>query len=157
MKRAEMLKALNSILQRREDDLDALHATIDALHIAVREIESVDDGMFAKPQKGTFRDKITEAMRDVLKDGPLHRNVILGRIQERGIHVGGGIRTVGAYLSVDHHFKNVGKGIWALAESPPDDMPSPNGHKSLSKSEAELASTLMGVEPYYMLDKEPSI
>ena len=119
-----------------------MQATVNALQITIREIEAVDDDMFAKPQKGTFREGITEAMRDVLKDGPLHRNAILERIQERSIHVGGGIRTVGAYLSVDHRFKNVGKGIWALAESPPDDMPSPNGHESLSKSEAEgLAST----------------
>ena len=148
MKRAEMLKALNSILQRREGDLNALQATINALQISIREIESVDDAMFTKPQKGTFREEITEAMRDVLKDGSLHRNTILGRIQERGIHVGGGIRTVGAYLSVDHHFKNVGKGIWALAESPPDDMPSPNRHESWLTSEAEgLASTLMGATP----------
>ena len=142
MKRVEMFKALNGILQHREGELDALQATINALRIAIREIETADDDMFGKTQKGTFRGEITDAMRDVLKDGPLHRKVILEKIQERDIHVGGGIRTVGAYLSVDHHFKNVGKGIWALAESPPDEMPSPNGHESFFKSEAEgLAST----------------
>ena len=58
MKRAEMLKALNSILQRREGDLNALQATINALQISIREIESVDDAMFTKPQKGTFREEI---------------------------------------------------------------------------------------------------
>ena len=50
--------------------------------------------------------------------GPLHRNAILEKVRERGLHVGGGISTVGSYLSVDDRFKNAGKGVWTLVEEP---------------------------------------
>ena len=45
--------------------------------MAIREVEAMDDDWFSKPQQGTFKQEITDAMCDALKDGPLHRSVIL--------------------------------------------------------------------------------
>ena len=121
MKRAETTKVLRGILQQKESELAALEASISSLRIAIQEVELADDSWFTKPQSGTFKQEITDAMYDALKDGPLHRKVIMEKLKARGIYVGGGVRTVGAYLSVDDQFKNVGKGIWTL------EPPSVNG------------------------------
>ena len=125
MKRAETIKTLTRILQQREIELAILQTTIAGLQMAIREVEVMDDDWFSKPQQGTFKQEITDAMCDALKDGPLHRSVILKKIQEHGLHVGGGVRTLGAYLSMGQQFKNVGKGKWSLIS--PDESPSPNG------------------------------
>ena len=117
MKREETIKVLARILQRKEMDMEALQVAISSLRNAIREVELAEDDFVTTPHKGTFREEITGAMRKTLEEhGPLHRNVILEKVSARGLHIGGGIRTVGAYLSADERFKNVGKGIWALTE-----------------------------------------
>ncbi len=118
MKRVETVKVLWRILEQKEKDLEALQKTIEGLRIAIQEVEHAEDNLVTTPQKGTYREEITSAMSDILAlGGPLHRKVILEQLYARGIHIGGGIRTVGAYLSVDDQFKNIGKGIWALTDS----------------------------------------
>ena len=113
MKRAETIKVLTAILQRKEKEIQALEGSINALRIAIREVELVDDIAVTTSQRGTFRQELTDAMYGILDEhGPLHRNVILEKLQELGIHIGGGINTVGSYLSVDDRFKSVGKGLW---------------------------------------------
>ena len=94
-----------------------------SLRIAIHEVEIAEDDFITAPHKGTFKEEITEVMHEALNEhGPLHRSAILEKVQERSLYVGGGVRTVGAYLSSDDRFKNVGKGIWALV-LPPEDCP----------------------------------
>lgn len=118
MKRVETIKVLLRILDQKEKDLDTLQKSIEGLRIAIQEVENAADNMVTMPQKGTYKEEITSAMREIIaQHGPLHRNVILEQLHERGVHVGGGIRTVGSYLSVDDQFRNIGRGIWALTET----------------------------------------
>ena len=129
MKREETLKVLNRILRKKEDEMERLQASIDAMRITIREVESVDDDEVTTPQQGTYKKELTDAMSSILAEyGPLHRTVILDKLQARGHHIGGGVRTIGSYLSMDDRFKNVGKGMWALVTSPENQSPSRNGH-----------------------------
>ena len=124
MKRQETIRVLTRILQQKESEMVSLQASIDGLRIAIHEVECVYDDAITTPQQGTFKQTITNAMYDILREhGPLHRNTILGKIQERGLHIGGGVSTVGSYLSTDERFKNVGKGKWALTGPPMEPMP----------------------------------
>ena len=119
MKREETIKVLTRILEKKEGDMNALRISIDSLRIAIHEVESAEDDFITAPHKGTFKEEITEAIHEALNEhGPLHRSAILEKVQDRSLYVGGGVRTVGAYLSSDDRFKNVGKGIWTLAEEP---------------------------------------
>ena len=60
---------------------------------------------------------------------PLRREVLLDRVQERGIHVGGAkpVNSIGSYLSTDPRFRNAGRGIWTLTEEP-EEEPQPEHH-----------------------------
>ena len=118
MRKTETLKTINRILKRRESELKNLQATVAALRTTLRELEDTEDDLFNKSQNGTYQSTITDAIVEVLADGPLHRSVVLERIEARGVHVGGGVRTIGVYLSKDDRFVNVGKGVWALEQSP---------------------------------------
>ena len=148
MKREETIKVLTRILEKKKGDMDALRISIDSLRIAIHEVESAEDGFITAPHKGTFKEEITSAIQEVLADGPLHRSVILAKIQERGLYIGGGIRTVGAYLSTEDDFKNVGKGLWALAEpiaaiANPPLLPAEigsNGHLLLEREPGTIAT-----------------
>ena len=134
MKREDTLKVLDRILQQREKDMEALQTAIDGLRIAIAEVERATDDAVTTPQKGTYKQELTDAMYAILFEyGPLHRNAILEKVRERGLHVGGGISTVGSYLSVDDRFKNAGKGVWTLVEEPiaVDNIPDiPDGMES---------------------------
>ena len=117
MKRIETIKVLTRILQKKESELAALQESINVLSGAIKEVEMADDDAVTTPHRGTFKEELVSAIYDVLEEhGPLHRNVILQKILELGLHVGGGVRTVGSYLSADDRFKNVGKGLWVLEE-----------------------------------------
>ena len=119
MKREDTIKVLDRILQQREKDMEALQTAIDGLRIAIAEVERATDDAVTTPQKGTYKQELTDTLYVILFEyGPLHRNAILEKVRERGLHVGGGISTVGSYLSVDDRFKNVGKGMWRLVEEP---------------------------------------
>ena len=117
MRKTETIKTINRILKRRESELKDLQTTVAALRATLRELEDAEDDLFGKPQNGTYQSTITDAIVEVLADGPLHRSVILERIEARGVHVGGGVRTIGVYLSKDDRFVNVGKGMWTLEQS----------------------------------------
>ena len=119
MKRLETIKVLTTILQAKEQEQEALQESIDALRIAIREVECANLDSVTTPQHGTHKEELTNAMFAILEGNrPLHRNIILARVRERGVHVGG-ISSIGSYLSTDGRFKNVGKGMWTLDESEP--------------------------------------
>ena len=68
----------------------------------------------------TFEKVVSDVIFDILTDErPLHRKIILARIQERGINVKGKNKesNIGAYLSLySARFKRVGQGTWTLRE-----------------------------------------
>lgn len=120
MKRLETVKVLSGILQKKEQQIQILEASIQVLRAAIIEVELAEDESVTTPQKGTFKEQTAGAIYDVLEEAqiPLHRNVILTKVKERGLIISGGVSTIGAYLSMDERFKNVGKGIWTLADTP---------------------------------------
>ena len=100
---------------------------IEAVHIVIRlkqeRASKVDAG---GRRTGTYAQELTNAIHDTLwSERPLHRNVILERVIERGIHVGGAkpMNSVGSYLSTDKRFKNCGRGLWTLKEEPVTGIP----------------------------------
>ena len=68
----------------------------------------------------TMRDTMSEILG---REGPLHRSVIHDRLVEMGVRIRGRnpVNNVGAHLSIDPRFKNVGRGMWDLSE--PDEDP----------------------------------
>ena len=121
MKRLETVKVLSDILQKKEQQIQALEDSIRVLRAAIIEVELAEDDSVTTPQRGTFKVQTAGAIYDVLnKDAPmpLHRDFILAKLKERGLIIGGGVSTIGAYLSMDERFKNVGKGLWTLADTP---------------------------------------
>ena len=125
MKRLETVRVLSGILQKKEQQVQTLEDSIRVLRAAIIEVEVAEDESVTTPQKGTFKEQTADAIYNVLKEAqrPLHRTVILTKVKERGLIIGGGVSTIGGYLSMDDRFKNVGKGMWTLAEEPQSGMP----------------------------------
>ena len=119
MKRLETVRVLSGILQKKEQQVQTLEDSIRVLRAAIIEVELAEDESVTTPQKGTFKEQTADAIYNLLKEAqtPLHRNVILTKVKERGLIISGGISTIGAYLSMDERFKSVGKGIWTLADT----------------------------------------
>ncbi len=113
------LRALVKELEVKKRQIDK---EIEALYIVIRLNQERANGIDAGGRRiGTYAQELTDAIHDtLLSERPLHRNVILERVTERGIHVGGAkpMNSIGSYLSTDQRFKNVGKGVWTLAEEP---------------------------------------
>ena len=62
---------------------------------------------------------LRDAMAEILAaEGPLHRREIYDRLMRLGVPIGGQdpINNVGAHLSIDSRFENVGRGMWQLSE-----------------------------------------
>ena len=61
----------------------------------------------------SMRDAMAEILR---KESPLHRRELHDRLVEMGVSVGGRdpVNNVGAHLSADDRFRNVGRGMWDL-------------------------------------------
>ena len=113
------LRALVKELEVKKRQIDK---EIEALYIVIRLNQERANGIDAGGRRiGTYAQELTDAIHDTLfSERPLHRNVILERVTERGIHVGGAkpMNSIGSYLSTDQRFKNVGKGVWTLTEKP---------------------------------------
>ena len=65
--------------------------------------------------------ELRDAIYAVLQaERPLHRKVILDRVTQAGIYVGGKnpLAALGSYLSMDRRFKSVARGVWTLVEEP---------------------------------------
>lgn len=87
----------------------ALAESVSDEHIAAEELPS--NGRPPKP----VRDAVCAILQ--VEGKPLHYTVLLNKLQERGISVGGKDprNTLLAHLSLDPRFKNVGPGLWALS------------------------------------------
>ena len=95
---------------------------LEALHIVIRlkqeRANTVDAG---GRRSSTYAQEVTDAIHDTLSsERPLHRTIIMERVIERGVHVGGTkpINSIGSYLSTDQRFKNCGRGMWTLRDEP---------------------------------------
>ena len=89
-------------------------------------LESAEEVSGAQRQRAAS--DLRDAMAEILADeGPLHRREVYDRLVERGVYVGGQdpVNNVGAHMSIDSRFVNVGRGLWDLAashESDDEDM-----------------------------------
>lgn len=134
MSRESTIRDLRAKARQLETHKRDIDKQVEAIYTTLRIFEQNGD-VPGTPLVSPYAAELTNAMYDILiVERPLHRAVILERVQERGIHVGGQkpVNTVGAYLSTDERFRNAGRGIWTLAVEPlsvaePDTEPN-NGH-----------------------------
>jgi len=95
--------------------------------LSIFERDADGDSLTPAPKEPTYGEELVEAMREILsEEQPLHRKEILNRAKARGIvfTAKNELRTVGYYLSREHHFKNVSRGTWALVGYGESDAPS---------------------------------
>lgn len=111
-------------LQAKALELDALYEKVvkqrNALYEVIRLYEQNSDNtdMNAAPTHG---EEITSTIEQLLiAEQPLHRSVILERVQSKDIYIGGNspMNAISSYLSLDPRFKPVGRGMWALVTQP---------------------------------------
>ena len=96
-----------------KNEREAVYLVIEMLEREIALETDSDDVDAAR----TYTDILTDAIVEVLEiEQPLHRNLILERVQAKGVHVAGlePVKSLGAHLSADPRFKNVSRGIWAL-------------------------------------------
>lgn len=116
---------LESLIKDAEEQRWHLDEDIKSMSRAVQKIKdartSADPAPGSRPNSHAA--ELTGAIHDVLlAERPLHRKVILQRVTQAGIYVGGQkpLAALGSYLSLDKRFKNVARGVWTLAEEPGD-------------------------------------
>ena len=119
MSRESTLRDLRIKVKQLEVKKREIDKQVENLHGAIRVFEQNDN--VSTEDRSPYAKEVSDAMVEILTDErPLHRDFILDRILERGIHIGGQkpVNTIGSYLSLDSRFKNAGRGIWTLAEEP---------------------------------------
>ena len=117
MSRAETLRDLRQEARRIEADKRDLDRQLEAIHIVIRRYEAPQNVGAGSASTVEIRDAIYGILSD---EHPLHRRVILERLIERGVHIGGvtPINSLSAHLSTDDRFSSVEetKGTWTLTE-----------------------------------------
>ena len=129
---------LRALIKEWEAKKHKIEKELESLHTIVRINQERGSSVDANNDRraSTYAQELTDAIYDtLLSERPLHRMVILGKVAERGIHVGGTkpVNSIGSYLSTDQRFKNCGRGMWTLVEEPitVDNIPDvPNGMES---------------------------
>ena len=137
-------------LEAKKRDIDK---QVEAIYTTLRVFEQ--NGEVVIKGASSYAQDLTDAMCDILTiERPLHRDAILARVQERGIHVGGQkpVNTIGSYLSMDNHFRNAGRGIWTLTEEPQSELSNETSNGTGVEPDSIRVSN-----PPIMLDKEASI
>ncbi len=130
------LQAAIGRLEAEKLRIDEQHS---ALVMSLRYFENLE--RITEPPRERTKRSTDRHMRDVMADilaaqGPLHRRDVYDRLVERGVHIGGldPVNNVGAHLSIDPRFTNVGGGMWDLAEradtGQPDDRDADDQHDS---------------------------
>lgn len=119
----ETLKAAIQEVEAQKRQIDADHqALVSTLHYFERQGQE-PQALRARAQEYAYSppsssNELRTAIYEILSaEGPLHRSEIYERLTERGVHVPGRdpINNVGAHLSFDDRFNNVGRGVWGLA------------------------------------------
>ena len=120
MSRESTIRDLRVKVKQLEAKKREIDKQVENLHGAIRVFEQ--NGDVEHVERSSYAREVSDAMLDILtSERPLHRNVILARVQERGIQIGGRkpVNTIGSYLSTDNRFRNTGsKGVWTLTEEP---------------------------------------
>ena len=124
-------KELQSLIKEWEGKKRKIDKELEALYIVMRmNQERIEDTNSERgPRASSYAQELTDAIQGILlSERPLHRQVILARVAERGIYVGGAkpINSIGSYLSTDVRFKNVNRGIWTLTDESLDTESSSN-------------------------------
>ena len=113
---------LRALVEEWEAKKHKVEKELESLHTIIRINQERGSSVDASDRRtSTYAQELTEAIYDtLLSERPLHRMDILGKVAERGIHVGGTkpVNSIGSYLSTDQRFKNCGRGMWTLAEEP---------------------------------------
>ena len=144
MSRESTIRDLRVKVKQLEAKKREIDKQVENLHGAIRVFEQNGDA--EDEGRSSYEREMSDAMFDILTDErPLHRNIILDRVQERGIQVGGRkpVNTIGSYLSIDDRFSNVARGIWTLAEEPQSDISAEidnNGHLLLEREPGTIAA-----------------
>ena len=115
---------LRALAKEWESKKHKIEKELEALHTAIR-INQERGSSAGDRRTSTYAEELTDAIYDaLLSERPLHRMDILGKVAERGVHVGGSkpVNSIGSYLSTDQRFKNCGRGMWTLAEEPQPGM-----------------------------------
>ena len=128
---------LRALVKEWEAKKHKIDKELESLHVAIRINQERSSGIDASGRRAsTYAQELTDAIYDtLLSERPLHRMAILGKVAQRGIHVGGTkpVNSIGSYLSTDQRFKNCGRGMWTLTEEPQavDNIPDiPGGMES---------------------------
>ncbi len=123
MSYASTIRDLRAKARQLEAKKREIDKQVEAIYTTLRIFEP--NGEVVTRDISSYAQDLTDAMCDILTvERPLHRETILARVQERGIHVGGQkpVNTIGSYLSMDKLFRNAGRGIWTLTEEPQSDL-----------------------------------
>ena len=119
---------LRALVKEWEAKKHKIDKELEALHTAIRiNQERGSESDAGGRRASTYAQELTDAIHDtLLSERPLHRNVILEKVAERGIHVGGTkpVNSIGSYLSTDSRFKNCGRGLWTLVDEATASTPS---------------------------------
>ena len=127
---------LRALVKEWEAKKHKIEKELESLHTIVRINQERGSSVDASDRPSTYAQELTDAIYDtLLSKRPLHRMDILGKVVERGIHVGGTkpVNSIGSYLSTDQRFKNCGRGMWTLAEEP-------QAEKSITGSISDIPS-----------------
>ena len=120
-----ILRDLENKIKQREEVIARLNKEIDALK-TVYELEEAKPTGGRTTRHNSHEAELTDAIESVLQEErPLHRRVILERVQAKGIYVGGdnAVKAMSPYLTRDNRFKNVSRGVWTLARTPSIERP----------------------------------
>lgn len=112
------VSVLREVITRLEEEIGKIERQRDGLVVALQYLENSSDA--SKPSRDRTASDMRDAMVEILaEESPLGRRDIYDRLVERGIHVGGRdpVNNVGAHLSIDSRFGNVGRGMWVLADA----------------------------------------
>ena len=116
MSRVDTIADLKKLLAELEEERDELDEQIRSVRNTVNIAESRTEPTSASSQQAQV---LRNSIYDILSEHhPLHRQTICHMLIERGFTIRGKdpVSTVGAHLSKDARFANVGKGQWDLDE-----------------------------------------
>jgi len=121
------LRDLQEVLAKLDEERAALStriADIDTQAAAVRTTHDVVMALYNEaqaeiaasppPPSKNLRNEMVAILREV--NQPMHYKILREQLESRGFTINGANKdnTVGAHLSNDTRFRNVGKGMWAL-------------------------------------------
>ena len=105
---------LRALVKEWEAKKHKIEKELESLHTIIRINQERGSSVDASGQHAsTYAQELTGAIYDtLLSERPLHRMGILGKVAERGIHVGGTkpVNSIGSYLSTDQRLQELRQG-----------------------------------------------